>query len=437
LDTPYGYHSARLLGYHRDREIAVGFATFSDLFVGRQVPCRLRGCERTWLWSKEEQVSGGSGRGKGAALEPPKRMCDPCAKRASEVADREVPCSKEGCGSTWRWTRFQQVEAWLRAREAEPKAPRGFCDACRAQVNETQDKAVPCRVRGCDQTWTWPARQQVLAGPDGKPADRMCERCETTFRGLEDQRLPCKIGRGKPNPCPGTFSYTKWAQLEALIKDKEEPARMCDACAARYGALADQTQPCRIKGCDETWSWTRGAQLEAAVGSPGPMEPPERMCGGCYGKWSQLSDRELPCKRHGCSGTWTWKRGEQLSGKPAPARLCAACVEAMSTLHDQEAPCEHQADGCPGTWTYSRIAQLSAGHRKTAPHHPCPDCQAFLREARTREIPCQKCSAVITWPPHSQLMTRLGKWIEPTLCGQCKRTAETDRRRIHPDKGAT
>lgn len=404
-----------------------GFATLRDALVGREVPCRMRGCTRTWLWRKEDQFKAGSG-GK-PSLEPPKRMCDPCAERAAAAADRDVACSKPGCEGSWRWSKFAQVEAWLRAGEKEPPEPRGLCDGCRSQLEAQEDRAVPCRVRGCTNTWLWPARQQLLAGPDAPPPERMCERCEGVFRGLRNRDVPCKI-RG----CKRAWIYSKWSQLEAIAAGrKDDPARMCDPCAARYAEIADREVPCRIKGCAHTWTWSRGSQLEVELAqppvadgeTPPALEPPQRMCADCYKRWSGLADQQVPCKRRGCAGTWTWKRGEQLTAKdPSPPhRFCEECLGAMGKLHDVEVPCEHQVDGCKGTWTWTRLAQLSAEkhHRKDPPKHACPSCAEFLRAAKTIEIPCTRCQHVITWPPHSQLMTRLGKWVQPSLCGTCKR----------------
>ena len=81
---------------------------------------------------------------------------------------------------------------------------------------------MPCRVRGCEETWLWPARQQILAGLDAKPPERMCERCEGIFRGLDNRKLPCKVGRGKEGGCTGTFVIGKWAQLEAQVAGRKQ-----------------------------------------------------------------------------------------------------------------------------------------------------------------------------------------------------------------------
>jgi hypothetical protein len=55
------------------------------------------------------------------------------------------------------------------------------------------------------------------------------------------------------------------------------------------------------------------------------------------------------------------------------------------------------------------------------PERRCEDCVAFLKDRKTREIPCVGCKTTIFWPPESQLQTHLGNWAEPTLCGACKR----------------
>ncbi len=460
----------------------MGFATLRDALVGREVPCRMRGCTRTWLWRKEDQFKAGSG-GK-PALEPPKRMCEPCAARAQGVEDREVGCSKASCEHRWKWSKFAQVEAWLRAGEKEPTEPRGFCDACRTAVAEKGDREVKCRVRTCTKTWLWTGRAQLLAGDGAPPPERMCEACEGQFRDLQAQDLPCKI-RG----CKRTWGWSKWSQLEhAASGKKDAPSRMCDPCAHRYSQVADREVPCRIKGCDKTWTWSRGSQLEveasgggappaprregkkrgrqregapvadvqpanggavepgvgdvatpaaaeapvesAPAPDPGPtIHPPERMCAEHHLKFQQLQDQQVPCKRRGCTGTWLWKRGEQLvaRGEGAPQRFCEACIQGMSQHQDRDMPCEHKQDGCTGHWVWTRLAQYAAavqGRKDHPPHHACPACADFLRTAQTVDLHCTRCSASIHWPPENQLKTKLGKFVEPKLCGACK-AAET------------
>lgn len=115
--------------------------------------------------------------------------------------------------------------------------------------------------------------------------------------------------------------------------------------------------PCRIAGCEHTWTWFAAQQIRG-FGQP----PPDRMCDEHLAQFNELADREVPCRTPGCANTWTWKRGAQLAemqrtGKlRRPSRLCAACFAAERETHDTELPCK--IDGCRRSWTWTRDAQL-------------------------------------------------------------------------------
>jgi hypothetical protein len=94
---------------------------------------------------------------------------------------------------------------------------------------------------------------------------------------------------------------------------------------------------------------------------------PSKMCKRCFDLWSTLKDVERPCRRAGCKGTWSDKRGAQLArhvrgkgGDPYP-RYCTECEKELGDLDDREIAC--RTDGCPGTWTWSKEQQLAAGVR--------------------------------------------------------------------------
>lgn len=115
--------------------------------------------------------------------------------------------------------------------------------------------------------------------------------------------------------------------------------------------------PCRIAGCQNTWTWFAAQQIRG-FGQP----PPDRMCDEHLGQFNELADREVPCRTPGCPNTWTWKRGAQLAemqrtGKlRRPSRLCAECFNAERETHDVELGCK--IDGCKRSWIWSRDAQL-------------------------------------------------------------------------------
>jgi len=121
--------------------------------------------------------------------------------------------------------------------------------------------------------------------------------------------------------------------------------------------VQDKQVPCRIAGCEHTWTWFAAQQIRG-FGQP----PPDRMCDEHLSQFNELADREVLCRTPGCANTWTWKRGAQLAemqrtGKlRRPSRLCAACFTAERETQDTELPCK--IEGCRRTWTWTRDAQL-------------------------------------------------------------------------------
>ncbi len=140
--------------------------------------------------------------------------------------------------------------------------------------------------------------------------------------------------------------------------------------------------PCRIAGCENTWTWFAAQQIRG-FGQP----PPDRMCDEHLGQFNELADREVPCRTPGCPNTWTWKRGAQLAemqrtGKlRRPSRLCGECFTAERETHDADLPCK--IDGCKRTWVWTRDAQLR--HRLWVLRQRAKADAAAARNARPRD----------------------------------------------------
>jgi len=120
-------------------------------------------------------------------------------------------------------------------------------------------------------------------------------------------------------------------------------------------------------GLQDHMDLARSDQLDACVADKPAPKAPSRMCQRCFDLWSSLKDVDRPCRRAGCKGTWSDKRGAQLarlvrgkSADPYP-RYCGECEKELGDLEDREIPC--RTDGCPGTFTWSKEQQLAAGVR--------------------------------------------------------------------------
>jgi hypothetical protein len=131
--------------------------------------------------------------------------------------------------------------------------------------------------------------------------------------------------------------------------------------ADRLGA---KTMPCRVSGCTRTWlqfggkaALTLGARAAESPGSAGAG-----MCDPCKKKLASLGEKQRRCDVPGCQNTWTWSVEAQLeafaSHKPPPKNLCASCEGKLAALEEKQVACT--VPGCERTATLSRRGQLLA-----------------------------------------------------------------------------
>jgi hypothetical protein len=477
-----------------------GGFTLADRLGAKTVPCRVSGCTRTWIQLSNKALALGGGSEVDPA-DPTAGMCEPCRNKWKSLRDVERPCERPGCANTWTWPAAAQLQAFATRRPP----PRGLCAECEGKLAALDTKEVPCAAPGCTRVAVISPRQQLMSaeppppaaeeaaapGENGKKqeprkgitvAGPLCAECTAIAPKIKDKPVSCGI-----SGCSRKWLWKADEQLQFFATGKPDvpPRRMCDECRANFGKLLDREVRCRTSGCKKTWTWSRSDQLDACVaGKPAPKAP-ARMCESCFETFSHTKDVERPCRRAGCKGTWTDKRGAQLAravrgktGDPYP-RYCAECEKELGDLQDREINCK--TEHCPGTWTWTKEQQLAAGVKPkklleleeaeaakqeaaravaaapaeaggeaTTPAAPaaaepkgggkkkrnrkrrrevqppdrrCSACAEFLASKKTLEIPCSQCATPIYWPPESQLQTHLGNWAMPTLCGACKRDA--------------
>lgn len=234
-----------------------------------------------------------------------------------------------------------------------------------------------------------------------------------------DQDLSCSVH--------GCGSMLPRDHAAATAGDAERPRGMCDRCYAELARLADRAVPCASPGCTGTWTWRRLDQLEAA--RQGQHQPPRRTCDGCRDRRRQLQDRQLPCKLRGCRNTFTWTAEEQWHDGPdhPPSRLCADCFARLRTLADREVPC--RINGCTGTWSWNRFQQLEhllAGKSLDQPgRRMCRSCMDKIRDLQDVQLPCRikGCTRQWTFTAFAQLETLLthdpAEPPAPRMCPEC------------------
>jgi hypothetical protein len=312
-------------------------------------------------------------------------MCDPCREKFRNLKDAQRPCDRKGCTGKWTWPVMDQLEAFAAGRPA----PKHLCADCQQLLDSLQDKEIPCAVPGCTRSSILSREQQLVSQGD-PPAEStpaaanggvtvtgyMCEPCTQVARKLKDRAVSCGI-----ISCSRKWTWKADEQIQAFAagKPNEPPRRMCAECRAEFGKLFDREIRCRTSGCKATWTWSRSDQLDACVADKPVPKAPSRMCQRCFDLWSSLKDVDRPCRRAGCKGTWSDKRGAQLarlvrgkSADPYP-RYCTECEKELGDLDDREIAC--RTDGCPGTWTWSKEQQLAAGVRPKM-KEPLPDTAA-------------------------------------------------------------
>lgn len=144
-----------------------------------------------------------------------------------------------------------------------------------------------CKVHGCTREVILDKESQLRAWAALGTADlqatvalpkRMCEVCREFCRNHSDREIAC--GRAG---CDRTWVYKTGAQLQAFLAGRlEDPVRLCPECStaelpvdASATAAGQELMPCIVPGCDGIWHFW--PELEVAPARDGEL-PPDRMC---------------------------------------------------------------------------------------------------------------------------------------------------------------
>jgi hypothetical protein len=351
----------------------------------RQVPCKMDGCDRTWTWSAAEQIQA-------FGQPPPRRMCAEHYALHHAVlqnaSDREVRCSNPWCERTWTWPKSVQLALLQRnpraTNAADLEPPSRPCDTCTREERELADAEIACRVDGCKRTWTWSRDAQLKHRAWLKHAPQL-------DRGRNDDQEDERRGRRR-------------RRRRGAKSPADPPPRMCEPCRQRLGTLVDREGGCKVHGCTRTVTIDRESQLRAwaalgttALDVEAPL--PKRMCEVCREFCRLHSDREVPCGRPGCDRTWTYKTGAQLQAFLAgrfedPLRLCETCMSGAAA-HDllarqdgtevapegaESMPCV--VIGCDGVWYWIAGMSIAPANDGDQPlDRMCARCRAERGQA--------------------------------------------------------
>lgn len=398
-----------------------------DFIDGLDMNCEVPGCGN--LRNPDLASSVDAIRQEDDAL--PQHVCEECLTLYREFKPEEIECTGKECSNTWTWTPYQQLAA---KRKGFSTPPARLCEECAAKASETPAVEIECKIKDCQNTWRWTAEQQLAWQKDEQPR-RLCDSCHRRLKQLRVKNVECKV-RG----CSETWRWKPFRQLEhekAGGSLDEPPKRMCENCRQIFNELQDKYLPCKVEECDQTWRFSRYAQLEQLrrYGPEGPL--PQRMCQRCSEFINNAHTLWLRCKVPGCRNKWKYSRARQLQdhlqGKThSPEAMCRECVNELSQLTPKQLQCN--IPGCDKTWTYSSLDQLKdkRRHRHKPPERRCEQCDLFLGGHHSIQLVCSSCQRTFQWTAYQQLLYEKGKFTKPDKCVDCRHKEMAEA--VHPGR---
>ncbi len=320
-----------------------------------ELPCKIDGCKRGWTWTRDAQL---------------RHRLWVLRQRVKASRPSVVPAIGEAGGVV----AHGEPEAPRRDPDSRRRRQRGApeAEATTIELDVTVEQPIPYRDPPVpvSEDSTGGGEGQASedlstgTGPEGQVAEARSETGHAPAEGEADsdgesgdrrKRRRKRRRGGKPTPNP-----------------EGPPERMCGLCAQKLSRVQAREQPCKVHGCSRTWTWDRASQMRAWVLSGSDdvdYEPtaPRRMCEVCREFCRTHPDREVACGRPGCERTWTFKTGAQLqaflAGRLAdPLKLCGECAKgefAASFRPGTEGGIPEGAEtmpcvvpGCAGTWLY-------------------------------------------------------------------------------------
>ena len=136
-----------------------------------------------------------------------------------------------------------------------------------------------------NKNMAWAATGTTDIDADVPMPKRMCEVCREFCRLHGDREVAC----GRPG-CDKTWTYKTGAQLQdSLAGRRQDPIRLCDECA-RGGLVGlavgapegSEVMPCVVPLCDGVWFYREGETEVSRL--PSEALPLDRMCDRCRGE---------------------------------------------------------------------------------------------------------------------------------------------------------
>lgn len=312
----------------------------------REIACKIPECKHTWTWSRDAQLRHRAWVGRQhAKLE--------AEEHESEEAEHEVAASDSSSTETETETEAE-ASAEMDASEPavddgelagdEPAEAEAEADHAESEPEQVEADAGPDEQDKQDRPGKKRRRKRRRSRKihDGPP-EKLCERCFARLGHLEPIEIPCKV-----HGCTNTWTWERdgqlraWAALdgqENVTELPQPPRRMCNSCFDFVRHHSDREVVCGRPGCGKTWTYKTGAQMQDFLA--GRTQDPIRLCEECSRSQFTISSaggvqvpegsEVMPCQVSGCSGSWVYVPGMQLSpadpdaAEPPVDRMCDDC----------------------------------------------------------------------------------------------------------------
>ncbi|MGB1277887.1 MAG: hypothetical protein ACPG77_19230, partial [Nannocystaceae bacterium] len=254
----------------------------------------------------------------------------------------------------------EEASGEKKAHASEAAKPVDETKAPASEAAKPVEEAKPCEEASGEKK----AQASGQASGDAKPVEEVKasgEEAAQTAAPLEEAKSSgesqgSEAGQEQTAKAPSSGEGKRKKKRKKKPKRKRRrpipsdgpPERMCNHCAGKLAAIAPRQVGCKVHGCTNSWTWDRASQLRAWVHLGTDeigVEPtaPRRMCDTCREFCRKHPDRSLDCGRPDCEKQWMYKTGAQLQdylgGRTLePNRLCDACIRGGFTQTSDTAP---------------------------------------------------------------------------------------------------
>jgi hypothetical protein len=403
--TWYGTQQIRSLGKPEPKRMCDEHLAEFEGIEDRQMPCRNSWCTNTWPWTRAAQLYQRERQDKLKPPHRLCDQCFEEEKTTDDlqIACKIPECKQTWTWARQAqlrhraWVRRQQAKFDAEDNESVGQAAESGGGADRADVVEAGHEHVEQAERELPEHVDEPEHEHGEHEPEHEPG-------EHADHEHEDEPGEHEHGEHESADADSTSDDAKPDKRRRRKRRRKRkihdgpPERLCERCFERANHLEPIEVPCKVHGCTHAWTWEREGQLRAWAALDGREnvtelpQPPRRMCNSCFEFVRAHGDRDVVCGRPGCEKTWMYKTGAQLQDFLAgrslePIRLCEDCSRSQFVVPSSRGvrmpagaevmPC--QVGGCSGSWVYApgmRLESADPDADEPPVDRMCDDCRA-------------------------------------------------------------